>query len=535
MEEKRKTLFLVLFSIYTSTNIFLVCKIQGSGEVRDSWQEVYMRHFHWWDLVLFAVLNGLIYMLLKYFVDRAVPKLRVLSVKYITGNTENTENTAGFFRKTYICIYAVWFVFFLVFYPGTAMNDTIHIIEDPIKLSNQHPILYNMYLYTFYRVGCFLQNPNLGLALLSLVQMTGMAYVLAKAIAMLRQRGSARWLCRTLTIYFGIAPLFPTYAVSAIKDTPFSICLFALLLLLYELAVGKGALLDSRPYQIKMSLWLFGIVSFRNNGVMIVLGLALVLCLLYKRHVKQLAFLFGGVMILWLLVTSLVTPAEKEPLFQERVGIPLQQTAAVIVKGRPLEADEAQYLYKLLPEEEWQNYAPGCSDILKWSKQFDRAYLNQTKGQFMRTWGKLLLKNPGVCTEAYLLGTYGIWGIETRNKEQYYNKEIWENTLGLYQSSPLPEPIRKLIYVYYCNRFTYRYLSMGTAYWLLLAVTLWLLYKRSYQFVVVAVPLWLLFASLLLATPIAFAFRYGFVIAMAFPFYVILPFMDNGKGSFSDG
>lgn len=150
----------------------------------------------------------------------------------------------------------------------------------------------------------------------------------------------------------------------------------------------------------------------------------------------------------------------------------------------------------------------------------------------MQIWGQLLWKNPKVCAEAYLLETYGIWGIETRNKEQYYNKEIWENTLGLYQDSLLPEPFRKIIVVYYCNRFTYRYLSMGTAYWVLAAVTLWLLYRKFYQYIVVTVPLWLLFISLLVAAPVAFAFRYGFVIAMAFPFYVILPFMNSGEGSF---
>ncbi|MDE7416242.1 MAG: hypothetical protein K2N44_08075 [Lachnospiraceae bacterium] len=532
MEEKRRTIFLVLFSIYSSTNIFLVCKIQGSREVRDSWQEVYMRRLCWWDILLFAVLNAVTYILLKCFIEKAVPKLRALSAKYLVTNNGNTK---GFFRKTYACIFVMWFVFFLAFYPGTAMNDTIRIIEDPLKLSNQHPILYNMYLYAFYRAGCFLHNPNLGLAFLSLVQMAGMAFVLAKAVTMLRQRGAVRWLCCTLTVYFGIAPLFPTYAVSAIKDTPFSFCLFALLLLLFKLASGNGTLLDSKSDLLQMSLWLFGIISFRNNGIMIVLGLALTLCLFYKKHIKQILILFGGVVVLWLLVRSLITPAGNEPLFQERVGIPLQQTAAVVVKGKPLEEDEAQYLYRLLPEEEWQNYSPGCSDTLKWSEQFDREYLNQTKGQFIRIWGKLLLKNPRVCAEAYLLSTYGIWGIETRNKEQYYNKEIWENTLGLYQNSPLPELLRKLIVVYYCNRFTYRYLSMGTAYWLLFAVTLWLLYRKLYQYVVITVPLWLLFVSLLVATPIAFAFRYGFVIAMAFPFYVLLPFMDSREGSYLDG
>lgn len=532
MEKKRKVGYIVLFSVYTAANIFLVSKIRGSKEVRDSWQVVYMQRFRWWDIFVFAVLCVVVLILVMGFIEKAVLWLRALYARYAVSHSADTK---GFLGRTFVCILAVWSVFFLAFYPGTAMNDTVYILEDPFKLSNQHPVVYNMYLYAFYRVGCLLNDPNLGLALLSLVQMTGMAYVLAKAVAMLRQRGAANWLCRVLTVYFGIAPLFATYAVSAIKDTPFSICLFALLLLLCELASGKGALLESKPFWLQMSLCLFGVVSFRNNGAMIVLGAAAVLCVVYKRYAGRFLLLSGSVIMLWLLINRLVVPAESEPLFQERVGIPLQQTAAVIVKGKPLDEDEARYLYRLLPEEMWQRYSPACSDTLKWNDAFDREYLNETRDQFMRVWRQLLWKNPRVCAEAYLLETYGIWGIETRNKEQYYNKEIWENTLLLYQDSPLPEPVRKLVADYYCNRFTYRYLSMGTAYWLLLAVTLWLLYRKAYRAVVVTVPLWLLFASLLAATPIAFAFRYGFVIAMAFPFYIILPFMADREGSFLNG
>lgn len=491
-----------------------------------------MRRFHWWDILLFAALCALVCVLVRWFLECAVPRIRAFFAQHVIRNDGSGKICFG---RTFVCLSAMWFLFFLAFYPGTAMNDTINILEDPWKMGNQHPILYNMYLYAFYRIGCMLRNQNMGLALLSLSQMLWMAYVLARAVTMLWRRGTARWLCRALTVYFGAAPLFPTYAVSAVKDTPFSICLFALLLQLYELAEAKGALLDSRAYRLQMALWLFGVISFRNNGAVIALGLAVAVCLVYREHKRQILTVFGAAAVLWLALSRTASPAGNEPLFQERVGIPLQQTAAVVVKGRPLEEHEAQYLYRLLPREEWQQYAPGCSDILKWSEQFDREYLNQTKGRFMQIWGQLLLKNPGVCAEAYLLGTYGIWGIETRNKEQYYNKEIWENTLGLYQDSPLPETVRKWIYVYYCNRFTYRYLSMGTAYWLLLAVTLGLLYRRAYRYAVTTVPLWLLFVSLLLATPIAFAFRYGFVIAMAFPFYIILPFMGGTEGSSLDG
>ena len=126
--------------------------------------------------------------------------------------------------------------------------------------------------------------------------------------------------------------------------------------------------------------------------------------------------------------------------------------------------------------------------------------------------------------QAYLLNTFGVWGIETRNREQYYQKDIFENTLNLYQESPLPAGIRTLFYTYYCNRFTYCYLSAGTVFWILFAESLYLLCRRRYRLAAVFVPVWLCFASLMLATPIAFTFRYVFVLAMVFPFAVLFPF-----------
>ena len=60
---------------------------------------------------------------------------------------------------------------------------------------------------------------------------------------------------------------------------------------------------------------------------------------------------------------------------------------------------------------------------------------------------------------------------------------------------------------------------------MLLAVTFWMLKHRKYDDVIVVAPLWFLWGSLMLAAPIAFAFRYGFIFAMTMPFYILIPFI----------
>lgn len=527
MKEKRKKVYQGIFCLYTTVNLMLVYKIKGSAEVRDSWQQVYIRKFNWIDIFISIGLFCVVYFLMNIFIKKCVPKIRKFYDTYALGQTCSKR---ALLWQSFGIIFVAWFGFFLVFYPGTAMNDTVFILEEPWELSNQHPILYNLYTYGLFCLGRRLWNPNFGLALISLVQMVAMDLVLSKVILMLYKRGTAAWFCRLLAVYFAISPVFATYAFSAIKDTPFSIFLFALLLHLYELADSNGEVFTNICFRIQMAICLFGVISFRNNGLFIVAVTAVVLIFIYKKYRKQLVLLCLGVVLLQKLVVSVLMPDDVQPLFQEKVGIPLQQIGAVVVKGEVLTKEQEEYLYRLLPKEEWQNYAPCCSDVLKWNDRFDREYLNQTKGQFLKVWGQLLVSNPSVCAEAYILETYGIWGIETRNKEQYYIKEIYDNDFGLEHSSPLPSAIVTLVYKYYCNRFTYRYLSMGTAFWLLFGVTLWLIYHRRYNMVVVTLPLWILFVTLLVATPIAFCFRYGFVLAMAFPFYITLPFARKRQG-----
>ncbi|MDE7330688.1 MAG: hypothetical protein K2O16_00385 [Lachnospiraceae bacterium] len=430
--------------------------------------------------------------------------------------------------KVFGCIWGVWFFFFLVFYPGTAMNDTIYILEEPWLLSAQHPVIYNLYTYGLFRLGSIIWNENLGLALISLIQMTVMSYVLSTAIVLMRRRGVKKWLCWIFTAYFSLAPVFPTYAVSAIKDTPFSICLFSLLILLFYAYDSQGEEWESKKFCIKVGICLWGMISFRGNGLVIVAGMAVLLIMVYRKWRKEILLLVFLAIVTAEGMGMVLKPADVERLFQESVGMQLQQAAATVNKGRELTSEQKDYLYQLFPEELWNIYAPCCVDVIKWHEEFNREFLNETKGEFIRIWAELLIKNPAVYAEALILNTYGVWGIETRNGEQYYFKDIYDNDLNLYQKSPLPEGIRNFFYTYYCNRFTYRYLSAGTAFWILSAECLYLLYQRKIRLAVVLSPVGMLFLSLLAASPIAFSFRYVFVLALIFPFSIVWPFIESG-------
>lgn len=510
----------VIFIILTACNLFLQYKINFTENVVDSWKNIYIRPFAWSDIV---VAVGIV---IAVTIGTMVCKKYIYPVLYRLISHINEKKQVSQ-KCIFIFIFCAWFFFFLVFYPGTAMNDTIYILQDPYKLSYQHPILYNLYTYGFYKIGCKLGDPDLGLALLSLTQMAAMDYVLSKAIVVANNKGFGTSFCRILMLYFAFAPLFFTYAFSAIKDTPFSIILFYFVLFLIKIVDSKGQCLQNWTNKLCFGLCIFALISFRNNGIIIVLGTVMVLMIKYHDWRKQLFIGTLCVIIMQKALCGVLMPDDVEPLFQEKIGIPLQQVAAVMAKDGVIDQGQKEYLCQLLPEEEWEKYAPGCADTIKWNEQFDKDYLNQSKWQFVKVWAQLFVNNPTLYIEAYLLNTYGIWGIETRNNMQYYVKDIYKNELGLTQKSLVSDEIYTIFYKYYCNSVTYRYLSLGTAVWILFAVTLWLLKVKKCDAVIVVCPLWFLWGSLLAATPIAFAFRYGFIFAMTLPFYIFIPFITK--------
>lgn len=531
-DQKREKIFLAIFSMATSLNLLMVRHIHTTGDIRDSWKNNYVLPFTVFDIVLFIAGTVLLYWVGIMLVKKIVPWLRSRMMEKETESNERLLEKCSKV-KIFACIFSVWFFFFLVFYPETAMNDTIFILEDPLELSRQHPLFYVIYTYGLFKVGSLLgKDPNSGLALISLVQMLAMAYVLSDAITLLadilREREKNHRICGVLILYFSFAPLFFTYAFSAIKDTPFSICMFYMILLLYRLKESKGKILSQIGYRLQLLGCILGVAGFRSNGLLVAVGTLVIVGFVYREFFSKLATLWLVAMGMIFLLNVVLKPEGVDRLLQESFGMQIQQVGAIAAKGMLTEEQE-KYLYKLLPKEKWENYAPSCADVLKWDAEFDREFLNATGSQFLSIWWKLMWEHPDEYIKAFLMNTYGFWGIETRNNEQYYQKDIWENTLGLYQESPLPDMIWKLFYRIYCNRFTYRYLSAGTTFWVLCTVILWLIYRRDYRLAVIFAPVVCNFLTLFLTTPIAFAFRYVFIIAMLFPFYILLPFITENK------
>lgn len=330
MKGKGKNLW-ALVSFLTTVNIFLLYKIHKTGNLRDNWECNYVKEFKIYDIWVFILLSGLVMAGVKIIVSKVLPYLRG-SMRLIRKNDQGKFLEKNGKRKVFIIIFCVWFFFFLVMYPGTAMNDTIFILEDPWMLSGQHPIIYNLYTYGLFQLGSLIWNENFGLALISLIQIVAMDYVLSTAVMLLYYRGVRDGICMLLALYFAVAPLFSTYAVSAIKDTPFSIFMFYFMILLYEAGMSHGLLWKQRKFCMKIGVCIWGIGGFRSNGMFIAASVGVFLIIVYWKWHKEILRTIITAVIILAGMKFMLNPPKIERLFQENVGIQLQQVAAVVIK-----------------------------------------------------------------------------------------------------------------------------------------------------------------------------------------------------------
>lgn len=154
-----------------------------------------------------------------------------------------------------------------------------------------------------------------------------------------------------------------------------------------------------------------GMMLLRNNGIYVFVVMLLFLVWLMKG-IRVNLFLTGLVMI-----AIAVTPdvAIKQilnlpQLFQERVGIPLQQFSRAVAVGAPLTEEEKAYSIKMMiPGRIAKWYDPFTVDLIKWNSDFDFYYFNSHSDDFWKNWKSLGKRNKEVYVEAWLFATYGYW------------------------------------------------------------------------------------------------------------------------------
>jgi hypothetical protein len=484
----------------------------------------------------FSVLTAVIlYVLISRLKDIPLIRWRVGPSGHVTD--------APFAALT-LFLFLCWLPFFAVFYPGTGMNDTTDILRAGVWAAGQHTLVYCLFISGLGEASYQLTGTAAyGIAAASLIQMGLFAIIISYALSWLYQRTGRMTLSLIGGLYYGLTPMIVNMSFSNVKDVIFSgvILLWVPLLCEFFMQPPEEAWENNHTLFIVASL---GMMLLRNNGYYVYLVLIVFLILLAGRIRFRVA-LTGLLLLLACLMPNLILKETLDlpQLFQERVGIPLQQVGRTVALEMPLSPDEEQYINRIMTKSIMaEDYDPFTADNIKWNSMFDFYYFNNHSDEFFSTWKSLGKKYPQVYLDAWMLATYGYWAFpapdemtQSRFTWAFSEEEMTEGMNPIHNNAyrtavmkkAFPDKVQKAMGDYLHDHS--RYLGGGTCFWILMIIGLLLLRRKQYNRLIVLLPGALLWASLMVATPAAFVFRYVYYFPLCMPFYLLLPFLPEGK------
>ncbi|HIT11831.1 MAG TPA: hypothetical protein IAB58_03455 [Candidatus Pelethosoma merdigallinarum] len=467
------------------------------------WDHFFSDQFSLVQTILLSLLLGVP---ATWLMEKIFDKIPVLS-----------KETKPLSKKVYIgfsCgMLLIWMIQYLTFFPGGGMGDTINILNDPIGISLQHPIVYNLlFTYAFRFFHLFLDS-TMALGCVTFIQMILCSIILSFVCYYLERATSSKYPAIILFLIYALVPIIGNSAMALVKDTPFSLMLLLLMINAYHLTQSSD-----KKYRYTYFL-LFVVVSIlRNNGIYIACATTFVLFFLEKN--KKLWMVGSIIAIILSLTPSILVSStlQKEQLFQEKIAIPLQQIASVVKYDGNYDSEKEEIEAWIPIEQLKVSYLPTNCDSIKWGPYLNRDYLQDHKMEFIQTWFHLLPKNFTLYVKAWMAQTGGYWAPNTFQPTQsrflglegpeFLNTEFKTKTLTSHD-----------FVMFYLK--TTVFFGCGTCLWIVIFLGLFAYHKKQYQKLIMLVPVLALILTLLISVPVSNLFRYTYIYLYFIPFWFL--------------
>ena len=438
-------------------------------------------------------------------------------------------------------IFLSWIPYFLIYYPGFMFPDSLSSVYQALgaPLNNHHPIMYTLFIKVCLNVGMILKDITLGCAIYTIIQMSYIAFCLAYMICWMKHRGISSWICNIIMMSFGFMPFIAQNSIAMWKDPIFSATILLWSLHLFDYALSGRKVIDNDKHYIQKSCIIALIICFsRNNGFYVVLACECILLILLVTYRKTYQIVLRKLSIstgIVLLVTSFITGpvysyagVQTEPV--ESMGIFLNQMARVAAYDGEMSQQDREFMNNILPLEKYaETYRPCVVDRLKWDEDFNTDFLNTHLKDFVKVYISMLIKNPNLYLEAWVLNTFGYW---VPNYWEFFDDEgniTKGNLSGFYDwdhKGIEPKNLLDNSSIDWRSIFSIRgrtiYLAIVN--WLLLAVVFVVLINKKWKYLMVLAPSMGLVATLLIATPYAYWQRYGLAEYYLLPIYFFIFF-----------
>ncbi len=526
LKNKLEVILLTSYALIISTVIIIQSKITFNGEVGLNYLENTFSSFELLDilrlLVMFVIILLVTWNLGIWFGKTKFSILNTISKEKLT--TKNAIKYWGIFTA-FIAI--PYFLYLLTYAPGAVLGDSLTSIVQGMgdaPFNNHHPVLYSIFVGFFMRIGKALNSNNIGTMLYSTAQLLIISGIIGYFLVWLRKYNVKNKYILLTYLFFIANTIFASYAIIMWKDPLFCGFVFLMTLFLFDIINKNGEPLKNFYGIFKFVILSILIAFFRNNGIYIVIGIYIAL-LIWSRKKLIVFNIVNTVTVIAIIVIQgpvytklgIISPTE------EALAIPMQQIARTIAYDGNITQEQEEFLRKILPIEKWKNkYEPCVVDSIKWDPEFNKTFLTENKGEFLKIWAQMLQNNFKEYVKAYLMDTYGFWSIETKNKYGFVDTYIIKNDFGIERKDCIKNLTGKSIE----NLFTKPdFLGSGTLLWIIVLSAVLLLIKHQQKYIFVLLPCIISWLSIMVATPVAFSLRYVFMIVYTLPLIIMLPFI----------
>lgn len=398
-----------------------------------------------WDLIFDTPVNraraawrGITYMVLFF---HFVILLREIARQLLTQQEEgNVRVSWRLFFVLAGAMFVCWLPYLVIFYPGTANEDTViqmmeyyripSYIQDmsPMEngftyMTNHHPYLLTLLFAKFFDLGLALGDIRIGIAVYSVLHMCFLASVFSGCLLYLCRKGVAKKRVIAIQILLMALPIFPLYAVCMVKDTIYSAFCLIYILMMYETAATKGEALKSLPFDLGMFFTGLLMILTKVFALQILVLTGILFLIIYRRcFIRILMVVFVPVVLYQFVFLGVILPANDVAPGgkQEALSVPFQQTARYVCEyGNEVTSEEKEAIDAVLPYDELEElYDPQLSDEVK--KRFNQQATSEELARYFRIWFQMFLKHPDVYVESFLNNTYQYYDINKVSNLEYY-------------------------------------------------------------------------------------------------------------------
>ena len=412
---------------------------------------------------------------------------------------------------------------FLVEYPGNITIDSLSQIDQILSgvYVNHHPYWHTVVIGFFFKLGYFLfHDYNAAVALYGVGQIVFMAACFSYAVVTLYQSTVSRSVCFVVWCVYALMPYNIAYSICMNKDVIFSGAVLCMITSLYRLLCNIG----SKRFisYILFVLSGIGVCIWRSNGILAFAFSLVVFTVFFWRNHRFLLYTMCAVTVFsWFLTRPFLTYMNvSQTDLVESLSIPVQQVARVVHDNCLLTDEQFELLDTVVDVNEVPElYVDWLSDPIKDEiRSKNPAYFEGNISAYFRLWLELGLRYPAEYMKAWIDQTKGYWNAGYDYNP--YSLGVSNNTLGITEGANdniIAKVSHGLFKVSRGALFMEPFESVGLHVWLLVILLFCNAMKRRIEFVL-TIPALAIILSLLVATPVSYAFRYAYPVFLCCPF-----------------